>query len=170
MTYCEKYKIENLTYFEISKECGLAYLSKKNLNNYGYDTVVRGDAQIMPAFSYPSTVLVKFYFYSMARQGNRTYNPYFTTRCLGSIVNRRTVLTIGSCLPKSFNFTPVNYRGQWINVKADLNEFYPTYGSMYSVWIAIHKFMKKNPGMDIKQVADFFEVEIELVEQARLLA
>ncbi|MEY3243406.1 MAG: hypothetical protein RIR11_4845, partial [Bacteroidota bacterium] len=36
--------------------------------------------------------------------------------------------------------------------------------------IAIHKFMKKNPDMDVKQVAEFFEVDIEIVEQARLLA
>jgi hypothetical protein len=43
-------------------------------------------------------------------------------------------------------------------------------GRQEGLMIAIHKFMKKNPDMDLKQVADFFEVEIEIVEQAKLLA
>lgn len=94
----------------------------------------------MPAFSYPSTVLVKFYFYSMYREGNRTYNPNSYARCLGTLINRRTVITVASCLPRAFNFTPVNYLGQLITVKISLNDFYPEYGSMYSVWIGIHKY------------------------------
>ena len=43
-------------------------------------------------------------------------------------------------------------------------------GLVEGLIIAIHKFMKKNPDMDAKQVAEFFEVDIELVEQARLLS
>ena len=43
-------------------------------------------------------------------------------------------------------------------------------GLVEGLVIAIHKFMKKNPDMDVKQVAEFFEVDIEIVEQARLLA
>ena len=37
-------------------------------------------------------------------------------------------------------------------------------GLVEGLVIAIHKFMKKNPDMDAKQVAEFFEVDIELVE------
>jgi predicted transposase YdaD len=36
--------------------------------------------------------------------------------------------------------------------------------------IAIRSFMKKNPDMEIKQVADLFDVDIELVEQSKLLS
>jgi predicted transposase YdaD len=43
-------------------------------------------------------------------------------------------------------------------------------GLVEGIVIAIHKFMKKNPNMEVKQVAELFEVEIEIVEQARLLA
>ena len=43
-------------------------------------------------------------------------------------------------------------------------------GLVEGLVIAIHKFMKKNPNMEVKQVAELFEVEIEIVEQARLLA
>ena len=43
-------------------------------------------------------------------------------------------------------------------------------GLVEGLVIAIHKFMKKNPDMDAKQVAELFEVDIEIVEQARLLA
>jgi hypothetical protein len=43
-------------------------------------------------------------------------------------------------------------------------------GRVEGLVIAIHKFMKKNPNMGVKQVAELFEVEIEIVEQARLLA
>jgi predicted transposase YdaD len=41
-------------------------------------------------------------------------------------------------------------------------------GLVEGLVIAIHKFMKKNPNMEAKQVAELFEVEIEIVEQARL--
>lgn len=81
--------------------------------------------------SWPFMVLVEINYKFYVKLGNKSLIDSISYLCGGTLIDRKTVLTAGHCILES-----IDYSGQTIYLKP--NRFYPTVGSMYTVYLGIH--------------------------------
>jgi hypothetical protein len=83
------------------------------------------------AYSWPATALIYFNYAMDIPQANGSlYNYQYNTQCPGTLIDRTTVLISAQCIQTQ---TTVN------NIVYDVapNSYYPTYGSMYTVYLGV---------------------------------
>ena len=56
-------------------------------------------------------------------------------QCAGNLIDRETVLTAAHCLPTEIDHNLIN---QNRNLKVVPNSFYPTYESMFTIYLGLH--------------------------------
>lgn len=66
---------------------------------------------------------------------NTTIKQTFTSYCGGTLIDRKTVITAAHCIIKERTF---DYNGQRYNITVEPNTYYPTYESMYKVFLGLH--------------------------------
>ncbi len=116
------------------KECGIA--------NYSSNLKIIGGTVAIPN-SWPSVVYVQFSFagnFYLKEYNTTTYQTINTT-CGGTLIDRSTILTAAHCLPKTFSFKYGVYR---YTASITPNSIYPTYASMFKVYLGVQDISKLN--------------------------
>lgn len=97
-----------------------------------------GADDISPPFTYPATTYVVFRYNLILKIKGDIYLPQYAKSCYGTLINRRTVLTAGSCLPNSFTYSPSGFNNDTVTIPVQLNNYYHTWNSIYSIYFGIH--------------------------------
>ena len=103
--------------------------------------------------SWPSAVFIQASYQTVVDLGNDELmieRKYF---CGGSLIDRKTVLTAGHCILKQFDY---KYGNVTYTISVEENEFNPTIGSIYKVFLGADKFIELD--YDIKP-AEVYSVE-----------
>ena len=118
------------------QECGITNFTS-NLKIIG--------GTVATANSWPSMVYIQFSF-----AGNYYLNEYNTVtyqttsnNCGGILIDRTTILTAAHCLPQSFSF---NYGSYEYTAVVKPNSIYPTYASMFKVYLGLQDLTKISSG------------------------
>lgn len=82
-------------------------------------------------------VLIRYKFY--VKYENQYFIESVSYMCGASLIDRKTLLTAGHCL-----LDKVYFNGQIVIVEP--NSFYPTLGSMYTVFLGIHNVTQAKTG------------------------
>lgn len=106
-----------------------------------YNYVLLGEAQGMYPFSFPGTIQLTFRYMISFEMGNRTFLTNYWFYCLGALVNRRTIITPASCVPNVLLYSPSGHGNDMIEIPVVLNDLYPSWQSIVSVYVGINKFM-----------------------------
>ncbi len=136
-------------------ECGIAYPGN-TLDSYDYTSFL-GDGMGFSVFSYPATVEIVTSYETNLLVNGHSYLPYYGKSCLGTLINRRTILTSATCVPDAFPYTPPG-KTQTFNIPIVLNQFYDTWNSIFSVYFAVNKF-----GWFYADITPTFNQEIDYV-------
>jgi V8-like Glu-specific endopeptidase len=109
------------------KECGKVFASQ--------NVKIVGGVTATPN-SWPSIAYLEFNY----RQNYRlptgiTVQATFGSACGGTLIDRQTVLTAAHCIQRTGQFT---YQGATYTGDITPNAEYPTYGSMYTVYLGLH--------------------------------
>ena len=86
------------------------------------------------ATSWPAQVLIISNYKTNVILDDQSVTIDITFMCGGTLVNRKTVMTAGHCVVQTFDY---NYKGRLYTIKVDTNQYYPTYESMYRIYVGI---------------------------------
>ena len=84
--------------------------------------------------SWPSIAYVLFKYKKDIIIGSSKYTYSFTAACGGTLIDRRTIITAGHCIQTSVNY---KYGSQYFATAVTNNSYYPTYGSMFNVYLGL---------------------------------
>ena len=129
----------SFTYAAVTANCAYGYNGDKcdecGLVNYAQNVRIVGGMQAV-AYSWPSIVYLYFsYTRSVNIGGGRTATYTFNSACGGTIIDRKTILTAGHCIVNTVDYTDIYGNGQTAPVVT--NNYNPTIGSMYSVYVGL---------------------------------
>ena len=82
--------------------------------------------------SWPSIAFVSFTYKAVI--GGSAFS--MSARCGGTLIDKTTVLTASHCVVKQFDYTTNS--GSQSTYQVQVNEFYPTFGSMYTIRLGLH--------------------------------
>ncbi|CAF0947204.1 unnamed protein product [Brachionus calyciflorus] len=123
-------------------ECGLAFV------NPNVKIVGGKEAE---ANSWPSLVSIKFNYKFYVTIQNNVYEFKQSSSCGGTLINRKTVLTAGHCFLTEVTYS---YDGRTYFYTVVPNELYPTFESMYTVYIGLHS-TSDTSGVVISEISKF---------------
>jgi hypothetical protein len=87
--------------------------------------------------SWPATVLLIFRYKGRIKMPDGIiYNVERSASCGGTIIDESTILTAAHCFPKKLY---IDYLGDTYEFNPSTNEYYPTYESMFTVYVGMHK-------------------------------
>lgn len=107
-------------------ECGLRF-SEPNLRIVGGQEAV--------ANSWPSMALIVFRYKFYYSVNGANFFSETSSFCGGTLISRNTVLTASHCYMKRVE---INYQSSSFPYDVKPNSFYPTYESMYTVYLGLH--------------------------------
>ena len=124
--------------FEL-EECGIINTTPDLLRIVGGTTAI--------AYSWPSIAIIIFSYKATVLVGGSYQTISESTLCGGSLLDLTTVLTAAHCIVTQISYT---YNGKTYNYKVVPNQYYPTIGSMYTVYLGIYDRSNLNsPGSQI---------------------
>lgn len=109
-----------------SLECGLQSFTP-NVKIVG--------GSIAVAHSWPSIVFIQFKYKLDYVESGNTFQHQVSRTCSGTLINQNTVLTAAQCYVDQVSFTS---NGNSYNFPVATNTYYPTFESMYSVYLGFH--------------------------------
>jgi V8-like Glu-specific endopeptidase len=86
------------------------------------------------AHSWPSIAYILFNYQAVITIGGVNRSISESSLCGGTLLDLTTVLTAAHCIVNTISYT---YNGQTYDYNVVTNKFYPTFGSMYTVYLGI---------------------------------
>ena len=110
----------------IFKECGLSFFNP--------NVKIVGGVSAVPN-SWPSTAFIQLSYKreELDPKTNMTIAVEYVGKCLGSLIDKQTVLTTSNCFPSGRRLISKN--GNSTIYEAIPNKYYPTYESMVIVYL-----------------------------------
>jgi hypothetical protein len=119
-------------------ECGLTYFENPNPKIVG--------GQISQAHSWPSAVYISFnyegYFFLEDFKRFIYVNRSRKFLCGGTLIDKKTILTASHCIQTTVSLV---YNRTEYTFPITFNKLYPTFGSMYKVYLGVHN---RSTGID----------------------
>ncbi len=100
--------------------------------------IVGGSEAIV--YSWPSTAFIQLNFKrdEINNLTNQTIQVEYTGKCLGSLIDRQTVLTTSNCFPSGRRLKSKTSNATIFEIYP--NNYYPSYESMMTIYLGLHDF------------------------------
>ena len=127
-----------------------------------YNKSATKDGELAIAHSRPATVYIWLAFggFFTDNQNQSTFMTYYYSACDGVLINRMTILTAASCVPRTYTWFERS-NGQNYTVNIAPNSFLHGWDSIYSVFIGL--ITPPRPGSDLSSTQQVYVKDIIIV-------